>query len=132
MSAQRFQHTATLLANGKVLVTGGSGYTGTSASAELYVLPTPENLLQQQIDLVASYNLQQGIFNSLDMKLQNAKDALQAARANDLARACNLVTAFMNEVQAQSGTLLTTSQADALLALALQVKQAIGCATSRK
>ena len=66
------------------------------------------------------------------MKLQNAKDALQAARANDLARACNLVTAFMNEVQAQSGTLLTTSQADALLALALQVKQAIGCATSRK
>ena len=40
MGAARMDHTATLLANGKVLVTGGSGMNGTLASTEIYT-PAP-------------------------------------------------------------------------------------------
>ena len=36
LNTARFLHTATLLQNGKVLVAGGSGFSGISASAELY------------------------------------------------------------------------------------------------
>jgi len=36
LNTARFLHTATLLQDGKVLVAGGSGITGISASAELY------------------------------------------------------------------------------------------------
>ncbi|MGH9510407.1 MAG: SBBP repeat-containing protein, partial [Terriglobales bacterium] len=52
------------------------------------------------INLVMSFNLQHGIANSLDAKLQNAQAALDAARAGDLASACKLLNAFINEVQA--------------------------------
>jgi len=40
MGAARMDHTATVLANGKVLVTGGSGMNGTLASTEIYT-PAP-------------------------------------------------------------------------------------------
>src|SRR5690349_15870174 len=36
LAAARYEHTATLLQNGKVLVAGGLGYGGYLASAELY------------------------------------------------------------------------------------------------
>lgn len=89
---------------------------------------TPASLLQQLIDLVGSYNLKQGISNSLDTKLQDAQAALDAARNNNIGTACNLVTSFMNEVSAQSGKSITTAQAQALLNLAIQIKQSLGCA----
>ena len=97
--------------------------------ANITLPPLPvTTLLQQLIDLVASYNLKQGISNSLDAKLQDAQAALDAARKNNIGTACNLVTAFMNEVSAQSGKSITAAQAQALLNLAVQVKQSLGCA----
>jgi hypothetical protein len=95
------------------------------------VLPssvTTAGLLQQLIDLVAADNLRQGISNSLDAKLQDVQAALNAARNNNIGTACNLMTAFINDVNAQSGKSITTAQAQALLNLATQIKQSLGCA----
>ncbi len=58
----------------------------------------------------------QGISNSLDAKLANAQGALNAMHVGDVITACNLLSAFINEVQAQSGTALTTAQANNLSA----------------
>jgi HYR domain len=79
------------------------------------------------IALVTSFNLRQGITNSLDAKLQNVLAALSAAGVGDIATACNKLNAFINEVQAQSGKAITTLQADQLLAQTAQVKGALGC-----
>ena len=79
------------------------------------------------IALVTSFNLRQGITNSLDAKLQNVLAALTAAGVGDIATACNKLNAFINEVQAQSGKAITTLQADQLLAQTTQVKGALGC-----
>lgn len=119
-------------ADGSLHIVWNSGEVGArNVYAAKITLPssaTPGTLLQQLIDLVASYNLKQGISNSLDAKLQNAQKALDAARNNDIGTACNLVNAFMNEVSAQSGKSITSAQAQALLDLGLQIKQSLGCA----
>ena len=79
------------------------------------------------ITLVGSFNLAQGISNSLDSKLQNALDALNAANAGDRATACNQLSAFINSVQAQSGKQLTRTQANLLIIRANQVRTVMGC-----
>lgn len=84
-------------------------------------------LLDNLSNLVQSYNLQQGIENSLDVKLQNALKAWEALKAGDLEAACGLMEAFINEVTAQSGKALTTAQAADLIAAAEAVRAAMGC-----
>lgn len=79
------------------------------------------------IALVQSFNIKQGIENSLDAKLQNVFDALNAAKAGYMATACSKLGAFINEVLAQSGKALTTAQANQLIAAANQVKASLGC-----
>ncbi|MGI9104223.1 MAG: LamG domain-containing protein [Terriglobales bacterium] len=71
--------------------------------------------------LVASYNLKQGIANSFDTKLQNALAALGAANAGQRQDAANKLMAFINAVEAQRGKELTTLQADELIAVARRV-----------
>jgi hypothetical protein len=85
------------------------------------------DLLQQLIDTVAADNLRKGIVNSLDSKLANAQAALASAHAGNFANACGMLSAFINEVQAQSGKAITTQQATELVSLANQVRAAIGC-----
>ena len=77
--------------------------------------------------LVNSFNLKQGIENSLDAKLRNVNAALAAANAGDTATACNLMAAFINEVNAQSGKALTSAQADQLRSAANQIRSVLGC-----
>jgi hypothetical protein len=79
------------------------------------------------IRLVRSFNLQRGIENSLDAKVQNAQNALIAARAGNRSSACNSMLAFISEAQAQSGRALTVSQANQLIAAARQVRITLGC-----
>jgi hypothetical protein len=79
------------------------------------------------ISLVQTFNLAQGISNSLDSKLQNAIDALYAANAGNRANACNQLVGFINSVQAQSGKQLTTAQASQLIGNANQIRAVIGC-----
>lgn len=96
-------------------------------SFQLPAAKTPAQLLADLVALVQSFNLKQGIANSLDAKLGNAQKALDAARAGDKATACNLLGAFVNEVQAQAGKALTADQANQLITAANGVKAALGC-----
>jgi Tol biopolymer transport system component len=89
--------------------------------------PTPAQLLQQLIDMVGSFNLRHGIANSLDVKLQNVQSALAAASSGNSSSACGMLSAFINEVQAQSGKDLTTQEAAQLVTLANQVRAGLGC-----
>jgi photosystem II stability/assembly factor-like uncharacterized protein len=79
------------------------------------------------IRLVKSLNLQKGIANSLDAKLQNAQDALTAARSGNRSSACNLMASFISEAQAQSGKALTVAEAKQLGSAANQIRAVLGC-----
>ena len=83
--------------------------------------------LQTLIGLVQTLNLEQGIANSLDAKLQNALHAYQAARAGNVVAACGLLNAFLNEVNAQSDGALTAAQAAQLIAVAEQMRAGLRC-----
>ena len=76
------------------------------------------------IALVASFNLEPGIENSLITKLQ---DALSAINGSDIATACVSLTSFINECQAQSGKSLSPEQANQLVDSASQIKDDLGC-----
>jgi hypothetical protein len=65
--------------------------------------------------------LQQGISNSLDKKLELAREALDAANAGRRADAANKLQAFINEVEAQRAKELTGAQADELIGWATRV-----------
>ena len=101
---------------------------GNSAMASFDVIV--KGATDQFVDLIAmvkSFNIKQGIENSLDAKLQNALDALKAASAGNMSTACSKLDAFINEVLAQSGKALSTAQANQLIIAANQVKASLGC-----
>jgi len=98
-----------------------------SSKSFLIVVRGAADQIGDLASLVNGFNLKQGIENSLDAKLQNANAALAAANAGDIAGACNLMAAFINEVNAQSGKALTSAQASQLLAAANQVRSVLGC-----
>jgi hypothetical protein len=76
---------------------------------------------------VSDFNLRQGIENSLDAKLSAVQSALAAAQGGDVSTACNLMSAFINEVQAQAGKSITLEQAGQLIAAATNIKAVLGC-----
>lgn len=79
------------------------------------------------VALVQSFNLRQGITNSLDTKVLNAQAALDAARKGSIGTACNLLGAFISEVQAQSGKALTVDQANQLILAARRIEGLLLC-----
>jgi hypothetical protein len=83
--------------------------------------------ITELIALIESFNLRAGLENSLDVKLRGVQEALAAANAGDLTTACNKLDAFLNEVAAQSGKALTTSEAGQLAAAATEIKAVLGC-----
>lgn len=82
------------------------------------------NQIDDLIALVSSFDLPDGIENSLITKLQ---DALAAIGASDVATACDALTTFISECQAQAGKKLTAEQADQLISSATQIKTNLGC-----
>ncbi len=84
-------------------------------------------LITSLIGFVQTLNLSHGIANSLDAKLQNALEALDAANAGATTSACNRMNAFLNHVRAQSGKAITEEQAGQLTASAQQVRAALSC-----
>jgi hypothetical protein len=85
-----------------------------TATATPTPTPTPTPTIATLISTVEALNLQQGITNSLDMKLSDAQDALNATNSGLYSSAISKLNAFINEVEAQRGTKLTNAQADAL------------------
>lgn len=64
-----------------------------------------------------NFNLKQGISNSLDAKLQNTKDALEAKNAGKRQDAINKLESFINAVEAQRNKAITNEQANLLIAM---------------
>ena len=100
---------------------------GVSADLYAFTFQVPGSTVDQIGDLVAlvnSFNLSNGAGTSLVAKLQSA---LAAINASDTATACDSLTAFVNETQAQSGKKLSTDQASQLINSANQIKAGLGC-----
>jgi len=88
---------------------------------------TVTGLITGLSQLVQSSNLSMGIANSLDAKLENAMRALDAVMLGDAPAACGMMRAFLNEVSAQSGRLLTEAQASQMSRIANDVRVALSC-----
>jgi uncharacterized repeat protein (TIGR03803 family) len=101
---------------------------GNSADSgfDVVVLGAPQQTTSL-IGLVQTFNVVQGINNSLDTKLQDAQAAIAAANSGDITSTCGYIGAFINEVQAQTGKKITASQASQLIAAATQLKAVVGC-----
>ena len=74
-----------------------------------------KDTIEALINATKELNLKQGISNSLDAKLQNVKDALEAANAGKRQDAINKLEAFINAVEAQRDKELTNEEADLLI-----------------
>jgi len=103
------------------------GFDARNIKAATFSLYSPTDLLQQLIDKVAELDLRRGIANSLNAKLENAQAALAAAQSADSSSACGMLSAFIHEVQAQSGKAITTQDATQLINLANQVRAGLAC-----
>ena len=66
--------------------------------------------------MVIDLNLQQGIANSLDAKLQTVEQALADLNENNDIAAINALGAFINAVEAQRGKKISEQDADELIA----------------
>jgi hypothetical protein len=89
------------------------------------VEPTVEELLEDLVQAVADLNLQAGITNALDAKLDAARNALDDVNENNDIAAMNSLHALINNVEAQRGNKLTDEQGDMLIAAALAIIAAI-------
>lgn len=76
----------------------------------------PEVMIQNLIDTVLSLNLQQGISNSMDAKLEAALSALDDTNSNNDVAATNSLNALINAIEAQRGGKITDEDADNLIA----------------
>ena len=78
----------------------------------------PAVLLEELAQHVTTLNLQQGIDNNLDAKLDAALSALDDVHANNDAAAINTLQAFINAVEAQRDNKIPSSDADTLVNMA--------------
>ncbi|HEX8087422.1 MAG TPA: hypothetical protein VF762_01125, partial [Blastocatellia bacterium] len=86
--------------------------------------PSASEMINALKATVASYNLPKGIQTSLTAKLDAA---LSALASGDTATACGSIAAFKNEVRAQTGKKLTSSQASQITRDANQIRSALAC-----
>ncbi len=81
----------------------------------------PVALLQELAQQVTVLNLQKGIDNSLDSKLDAALQALDDVNEHNDVAALNSLQAFINAVEAQRGNKISEADADVLIAAAQQI-----------
>jgi hypothetical protein len=101
---------------------------GTTSSFSPFILVKGAlGQLQDIVRFVNEADLRKGIQTSFDAKLQNAESAFSSATGHDFNNVCNMMGAFINNVQAQTGNALTPAEAAHLIAAAKQVKATLGC-----
>jgi len=91
----------------------------------LTTLLTTRGMLAQLATLVVAINIQQGISNSLDGKIDAALAALEDVNAHNDVAAVNSLNAFINAVEAQRGNKISDSEADALIASAQAIIESL-------
>lgn len=89
-----------------------------------YRVPTVAERIQDLIDDVDDADLNQGTENSLISKLENALEHVNAERDTP---ACNVLSAFVNHVQAQSGKHIAEDMADEFLDDIAGIGSQFGC-----
>jgi hypothetical protein len=82
---------------------------------------TLEGAIQRLISLVTNLNLQHGIENSLDAKLEAAEQALNDINQNNDVAANNSLQAFINAVEAQRGKMIPEAVADLLISATQEI-----------
>jgi len=102
------------------------GYTSTALApntpiACVWIPKTPADKIGDLINLVIDLNLQVGIENSLDAKLESAISALEDANTSNNQAAIQSLEAFINAVEAQRGNKISNEDADALIAAAVLI-----------
>jgi len=114
--------------SGNVYVTGQSASSSSTSSYDYATIKysqveveDPADAIAELVATVISLNLQQGISNSLDAKLEAALQAIDDVNANNDVAAINTLQAFINAVQAQSGDKIPVADADALIATAQEI-----------
>jgi hypothetical protein len=100
------------------------GATGFDVYGSEFSVASPAQSIADLINTIDSFNLQPGIANSLEAKLNAAQAPLAAGNST---AACNQIKAFINEVKAQSGKKLTAGQASTLITAAQAIRTALGC-----
>ena len=84
-------------------------------------LSDPSQLIANLVQDVIVLNIQKGIANSLDSKLESALRALDDLNENNDVAAVNSLQAFINFVEAQRGDKISEEDADTLVAAALVI-----------
>ncbi len=100
-------------------IDGGSLAAKTGSFTTLPTIPQVAQAIDNLRERVASYGLQRGIARSLDAKLEAA---LGAWESGETSAACGSLTAFLNEVRAQTGNKLTAAQAQQLTTAAHDIR----------
>jgi hypothetical protein len=91
---------------------------GNEGMVFLFQSQSPAEVTQELIDIVEDFNLQQGIENSLEAKLDTVLQVLDDLNEHNDVAAVNSLQAFVNAVEAQRGKALTDTQADQLIEMA--------------
>jgi hypothetical protein len=91
------------------------------------VSETPEEMLGHLMDDLSGLDLPKGTKNSLMSKLDSAMKALSDSNGNNDVAACNSLGAFVNAVNAQNGKKIDEADAEALVAAAEAIMEALGC-----
>jgi hypothetical protein len=96
-----------------------NGETSAASAAVIGSVLTPAQITDDLIAETVSFGFQQS--NNL---LQNV---LKSLSANNVPTACNQLAAFIDQVQAQSGKSLTTTEASTLVQQATDARAGLGC-----
>ena len=106
------------------LIVNDGGLDSSPDFVEIIVL-TPNESIENVIDLVSDFNLQTGIDNSLDAKFDSALNALDDINENNDAAAINSLQACINAIEAQRGNKISNEQADELINAILVILESL-------